>query len=295
MAGVGRLAECVINISEGRDGDTIEAVRDAGGATVLDVHSDPEHHRSVLTLGGTLEAVEDATRRVVSSAVTHIDLRSHVGVHPRLGAADVVPFVPLPDARAPSTGSDRPELAVRPDVLTARNRFAAWAGAELELPCFLYGPERSLPDVRRNAFISLEPDTGPSTPHPTAGSTAVGARHVLVAYNVWITSLRDPGTDVGRPTRCRWHVRWLRRCGARPSGAWACRSARVHRSVSTSPIRVPSPSAASTTRCPPAQNRPAVRYSGLSSSVWCLPQPSSRSPVTAGQNSTWTRTGPSRD
>ena len=83
-------------------------------------------------------------------------------------------------------------------MLDARNRFAAWAGVELELPCFLYGPERSLPDVRRGAFTSLAPDAGPSTPHPTAGSTAVGARPVLVAYNVWIASNGDAGTDAGR-------------------------------------------------------------------------------------------------
>jgi glutamate formiminotransferase len=83
-------------------------------------------------------------------------------------------------------------------VLAARNHFARWAGADLLLPCFLYGPERSLPDVRRSAFTSLDPDTGPSKPHPTAGSTAVGARQVLIAYNVWIGSRHDPEADGGR-------------------------------------------------------------------------------------------------
>ena len=102
----------------------------------------------------------------------------------------MVPFVPLP--RTPSTGDRRAAVRRR----AARDRFAAWAGTELQLPCFLYGPERSLPDVRRRAFISLEPDTGPPTPHPTAGAAAVGARPVLVAYNVWITS--DATGDRGR-------------------------------------------------------------------------------------------------
>jgi glutamate formiminotransferase len=196
------LAECVVNISEGRNRTTIEVVRDAGGRAVLDVHTDPEHHRSVLTLGGSLEAVEEAARTVVAMAVARIDLRTHVGVHPRLGAADVIPFVPLPgpietsgaDESGPRQAIDSP----RPDVLEARNRFAIWAGAELQLPCFLYGPERTLPDVRRGAYTTLEPDTGPHRPHPTAGSSAVGARPVLVAYNVWIISDRLPGTEEGQ-------------------------------------------------------------------------------------------------
>ena len=204
MAGGGSLAECVVNISEGRDRATIDAVGDAGGPTVLDVHSDPEHHRSVLTLGGTLEAVEDAARKVVATAVARIDLRSHAGVHPRLGAADVIPFVPLPGTAdtGDTVGTDGTRSRaradrLRPDVLEARNRFAEWAGTELQLPCFLYGPERTLPDVRRNAYISLEPDTGPPSPHPTAGSSAVGARPVLVAYNVWIASNHQAATDTG--------------------------------------------------------------------------------------------------
>jgi glutamate formiminotransferase / 5-formyltetrahydrofolate cyclo-ligase len=184
----GALSECVINVSEGRDPAIIAAVRAAGGESVLDVHSDPEHHRSVLTLGGPLEVVEESARQVVAVAVSLIDLRSHVGIHPRLGAVDVVPFVALPDPFHPTQ-------ALRPDVLDARGDLAEWAGAELGLPCFLYGPERTLPDVRRLAFRSLRPDTGPRTPHLTAGATAVGARPVLVAYNLWIAGPadRDPG------------------------------------------------------------------------------------------------------
>jgi glutamate formiminotransferase len=174
--------ECVVNISEGRDDSVIDAIASAGGEHLLDRHSDAEHHRSVLTLGGPLDAVEAAARAVATAAVAAIDIRTHVGVHPRRGAVDVVPFVPL--------------VAADPDgeewcsALEARDRFAAWAGSELGVPCFLYGPERTLPDIRRHAFSSLAPDTGPRSPHPTAGATAVGVRPVLVAYNVWIA---DPG------------------------------------------------------------------------------------------------------
>jgi glutamate formiminotransferase / 5-formyltetrahydrofolate cyclo-ligase len=183
-------AECVINVSEGRDVRIIESLRHAGDPMVLDLHSDLDHHRSVLTLGGPLEAVEEAARRVAADAVDLIDLRLHDGVHPRLGALDVVPFVPIAEAGIPPADMRR--------CLDARDRFARWVGSELAVPCFLYGPERSLPEVRRSAFRSLRPDTGPPTPHPTAGASAVGARAALVAYNVWISS--TGGLDPDRPS-----------------------------------------------------------------------------------------------
>jgi glutamate formiminotransferase len=180
------LAECVVNISEGRRISVIDEAVAAGADMVLDVHSDAVHNRTVLTLGGPLGPVEAAAGRVVGVAVTRIDLRRHEGVHPRFGAADVVPFV------APGSQWDRPPPNA---VVAARDRLAQWAGADLDVPCFLYGPERSLPDVRRNAFRSLRPDTGPEEPHPTAGACAVGARPVLVAYNLWITGGGTPGGD----------------------------------------------------------------------------------------------------
>jgi glutamate formiminotransferase len=186
----GLLAECVINISDGRSRSTIEAVRHAAGTALLDVHSDAEHNRTVLTLGGPLAIVEEAARLVVATAVARIDLRSHAGIHPRLGAADVVPFVPLVESGTTEEAWAR--------VIEARDSFARWAGSDLELPCFLYGPERSLPEVRRSAFRSLTPDTGPRRPHPTAGATAVGARPILVAYNVWIAAGPD-GPDAQPP------------------------------------------------------------------------------------------------
>ena len=155
------------------------ALSRAAGASLLDLHTDGWHHRSVLTLGGP--DTEQATRAVAASAVDRIDIGRHEGAHPRLGAADVVPFVPL-------FGS------TLTDAITARDHFARWAGEELDVPCFIYGPERSLPDVRRLAFRELAPATGPSRPHPTAGAMCVGARSLLVAYNLWLS----PGADLAR-------------------------------------------------------------------------------------------------
>lgn len=173
-------AECVVNISEGRDPAIVDAIAGAGGGLLLDVHSDPDHHRSVLTLAGPLDEVAAAARSVAGAAVSAIDLTAHRGVHPRLGVVDVVPFVPL-------AGPDGTWTAWE-SVVGARNMFADWMGSELGVPCFRYGPERSLPQVRRGAFTEFAPDTGPDRPHPTAGATAVGARTVLIAYNVWIAA-----------------------------------------------------------------------------------------------------------
>lgn len=171
------MLECVVNVSEGRDDAVLDALADAAGDDLLDLHRDPHHHRAVLTLLG-----EDAPRRVAVEAVARIDLRAHQGVHPRLGAVDVVPFVPLEDAT----------LA---DAERARDDFCGWAAAELDLPCFRYGTERTLPEIRRGAFRELAPDTGPDRPHPTAGACAVGARPVLVAYNLW---LAEPDLPLAR-------------------------------------------------------------------------------------------------
>jgi len=175
------VLECVINVSEGRDPVVISALAAVAGRCLLDVHSDAHHHRSVLTLAG--EEVEDAARAVAAEAVARLDLGAHQGVHPRLGVIDVVPFVPL----AGSTIDD---------AVAARDRFLIWAGAEVALPGFAYGPERSLPEVRRSAFGTLPPSAGPSTPHPTAGAVCVGARPVLVAYNVWLAG--GVGVDEAR-------------------------------------------------------------------------------------------------
>lgn len=185
------MLECVVNISEGRDRALVDAVAGAAGSELLDVHVDPDHHRAVLTLVG-----EQAPRAVAAAAVARLDLRAHTGAHPRIGVVDVVPFIPL----AGSTVAD---------AVAARDRFASWAAAELGVPCFRYGPlgapvddgwegtegSRTLPEVRRRAFRHLAPDVGGPDPHPTAGAMAVGARPVLVAYNVW---LAEPDLDLAR-------------------------------------------------------------------------------------------------
>lgn len=164
------MLECVVNISEGRRLGLLDAIAATAGDALLDVHVDPFHNRAVLTLVG-----EDAPQAVARAAVERLDLRDHDGVHPRIGVVDVVPFVPLGDAAFA-------------DAVAARDRFARWIGVELAVPAFCYGQgeERTLPQVRRQAFRELAPDTGPPEPNPTAGAVAVGARPLLVAWNVYL-------------------------------------------------------------------------------------------------------------
>ena len=173
------MLECVVNVSEGRDRAQIEDLGSLVGAALIDLHSDASHNRSVFTLAGP--AVFEAAVDLARAAAARLDIRRHDGVHPRLGVVDVVPFVPL--------GDD----GMRPDgdlgeAITARDRFCRWASDELELPCFVYGPERSLPEIRQRAFGELRPDFGPARPHLSAGACCVGARHALVAYNLWLAA-----------------------------------------------------------------------------------------------------------
>ncbi|HEX4978796.1 MAG TPA: hypothetical protein VFV35_01910 [Acidimicrobiales bacterium] len=182
------MLECVINVSEGARPEVVASIAGAGGDHVLDVHSDAHHNRSVVTLAGP--EVEERAFQVVRAACSAIDLRRHQGVHPRLGAADVVPFVPLAGR-------------LLDDALSARDRLATRVAADLGVPCFLYGPDRSLPDVRRRAFATLAPDVGPDAPHPRAGACCVGARHVLVAYNLWL----GPGATLDDARRIAGAIR----------------------------------------------------------------------------------------
>ncbi len=165
------VLECVVNVSEGSDQQILSELSTSCNESLLDVHSDAHHNRSVFTLAGN--DVTQSVRALTREAVRLLDINQHIGVHPRLGVVDVVPFVPL-------VGST-PE-----DAIAARNSFAKWLANELHVPAFIYGDERSLPDVRRHAFKSLTPDCGPQKPHPTAGATAVGARPFLIAYNLWL-------------------------------------------------------------------------------------------------------------
>jgi glutamate formiminotransferase len=193
--GDSELLECVVNISEGRDEDVLGRIVEQSQDVLLDVHRDPSHNRAVITLGGRGLDVERAARTVTVRSVDLLDLAQHRGAHPRFGVVDVVPFVPL----FPSGTSGTSPTLSSPDLdraVAARDRFAAWAGGQLGLPCFIYGPlpgggERTLPQIRRTAFRQLRPDTGPDRPDPHAGAVAVGARAPLVAYNLWIA-----GADV---------------------------------------------------------------------------------------------------
>jgi glutamate formiminotransferase / 5-formyltetrahydrofolate cyclo-ligase len=162
------VLECVVNISAGADRAEVATISRVAGADLLDVHTDADHNRSVLTVVG-----EDAPRRVARAAVAELDLTRHHGAHPRFGVVDVVPFVPLGDT-------------TMADAEAARDRFLTWVAGELAVPGFSYGHHRTLPEVRRRAFRDLAPDAGPGQPHPTAGAVAVGAREVLVAWNLWL-------------------------------------------------------------------------------------------------------------
>jgi len=164
--------ECVINISEGTDLNIISAIAVSADTSLCDVHIDPIHNRSVLTLVG--EDVLEAVKRVTKAAVDLIDITTHTGLHPRFGAADVIPFIPF-----------TPGSIAKEDLAAAkgyRDDFIRWAGRTLGLPCISYGPERSLPEVRKLLKNSASQMTG----HKTAGITSVGARQLLLAYNLYI-------------------------------------------------------------------------------------------------------------
>jgi glutamate formiminotransferase len=167
-------------VSEGRDPGVLDALRGAAGPLLLDVHADADHHRAVLTLCGTATELVGAVCDLARVAVDRIDLSKHAGVHPRIGALDVVPFAPLREGPL--------------DRATAAREHALVALGDLGLPCFRFGPlpdgtTRSLPEVRRQAFTAALPDAGPLGPHPTAGAVAVGARQPLVAWNLWLSGV----------------------------------------------------------------------------------------------------------
>jgi glutamate formiminotransferase len=186
--------ECVVNVSEGRAEGVLSLLADAAGPTLRDLHRDPDHHRAVFTLAGEADDVVSGARTLAAAAVARLDLRRHDGAHPRLGVLDVVPFVPYaPGRAAPADLSGAAAL---------RDEFARWLADELGVPSFLYGPlpggrTRALPDIRRHAFAAktdpgrLAPDYGPVRADPRTGATAVGARRVLVAYNVWVSSAAE--------------------------------------------------------------------------------------------------------
>jgi glutamate formiminotransferase / 5-formyltetrahydrofolate cyclo-ligase len=184
------IIECVPNISEGRRLDVVRdivaAVRTVPGTTVLDVSSDASHNRSVLTLAGSAQALEGAVLALFAATLPRVDLRQHQGEHPRLGAIDVVPFVPI-------------EGVTMADCVDLAKRSAAAVAERFAVPVFLYEEaatstaRRNLEDIRRGEFEGLAakmqqpawaPDYGPATPHPHAGAVVFGARMPLIAFNI---------------------------------------------------------------------------------------------------------------
>jgi glutamate formiminotransferase / 5-formyltetrahydrofolate cyclo-ligase len=189
---VAGLIESVPNFSEGRRLDVVEHIANAAasapGAHLLDRTSDASHNRSVLTLAGEVDAVTDAVERALEVAVHEIDMEDHSGEHPRIGAVDVIPFVPL----AGSTIDDCVEIA---------RAFGARIAERFDLPVYLYARAAAradrvkLSDVRRGQYEGLKaeitgrpPDFGPSRMHPSAGAVAVGARPFLIAWNINLSS-----------------------------------------------------------------------------------------------------------
>jgi len=184
------LIECIPNVSEGRRADVVDAIADAIGAVpgvrLLDFSSDASHNRSVFTFAGDREGVKQAALAVFERAVPAIDLRTHRGEHPRLGAVDVVPFVPI-------------EGATMAECVALANEVGAAIAERFRIPVYLYeeastNPSRkNLEDIRRGEFEGLAakmatpgwtPDFGPAAPHERAGATVVGARMPLIAYNI---------------------------------------------------------------------------------------------------------------
>ena len=197
-----QIIECVPNFSEGRYRATVQAILDAVTSTpnvvYLDHSMDPDHHRAVLTFCGAPESVVDAVFRAIRTATNLIDLRSHAGVHPRVGATDVVPFIPIKG----TTMEDCVRLAAR---------LGERVGRELEIPVFLYERAATRADhvpleaVRRGGLEGLAlrmasdpnwaPDFGPPRLHRSAGAIAIGARLPLIAFNV---NLRSQNMEIAR-------------------------------------------------------------------------------------------------
>ncbi|HYU38379.1 MAG TPA: glutamate formiminotransferase [Acidimicrobiia bacterium] len=171
------MLECVANVSEGRRRDAIERIGAACPQCLLDVHVDADHNRSVFTMvADDSDEIERCAAQLAHAVARYADDTWHDGVHPRIGALDVVPFVAL------SGTADERAIAAH----TAHD-FAQWLAGTLDVPTFLYGDAdpagRSLPSIRRDAFVRRAPDFGPGEPHPELGATAVGARPELVAVN----------------------------------------------------------------------------------------------------------------
>ena len=194
------MLECVLNISEGRNLDLLSDLTVSASTSLRDRHEDAFHNRSVFTLINDAESLRHDVRSLITAAFATLDLREHEGVHPRFGVVDVVPFVALDPAEHPR------DVDLRDDT-------ARWIAETFDVPTFLYGPldgaVRTLPEVRRRAFRDLGPDYGPSTTTERLGASAVGARPILVAWNLWLTGAsRDEVRALAKAVR-RHEVRSL--------------------------------------------------------------------------------------
>lgn len=185
-----KLVECVPNFSEGRRPEVIEAiageVKKVDGVKLLDVNPDPSHNRVVITFVGEPQAVKKAAFAACAKATELIDMEKHSGEHPRVGATDVIPFIPV-------------QNVTMEECVNLANELASEIAEKLQIPIYMYEaaakkPERTrLPDVRKGQYEGLKeaikeperkPDYGPAEMHPTAGATVVGARQFLIAYNI---------------------------------------------------------------------------------------------------------------
>ena len=201
MAGI---IECVPNVSEGRRLDVIDGLAKVIGATpgvrLLDRTSDPDHNRSVFTFAGDPEAVERAALALVDATYAVVDMRGHVGAHPRLGAVDVVPFVPLAGV-------------TMEECVAIAHRVGEAIAAKHNVPVYFYAqaarrPDRvRLPDIRKPEYEGLAelmrtthvPDAGPRTLHPSAGAIVVGARPPLIAFNIELDTTEIRESSGGLP------------------------------------------------------------------------------------------------
>lgn len=203
-----KIIECVPNFSEGRDKQIVEKIADAFSAKdnvkLLDYSSDADHNRSVITVAGEPEALKEAVIEAVGIAVELINLTKHSGQHPRMGAVDVIPFIPIKNV-------------TMDEAITLSKEVGDAIGEKYNLPVFLYEKSatqqhrENLANVRKGEFEGLKekmlspewkPDFGPLHPHPTAGAVAVGARMPLVAYNVNLnTSDLEIATAIAKKVR----------------------------------------------------------------------------------------------
>lgn len=192
-----KTIECVPNISEGRNLEIVEAcvneIRNIAELKLIDYSSDPDHNRSVITFIGPIEKVKEGAFLLAKKAVELIDLNQQKGTHPRMGAVDVIPFVPLTNASMQ-------------DCIDASIEVGEKIGRELNLPVYLYAnsakseDRKKLPSIRKGEFEGFDekikdpkwiPDFGPASKHKTAGTVAVGAREFLVAFNIYLNTTNE--------------------------------------------------------------------------------------------------------